>query len=158
MTFKLKPLFFPSMHIAVFLLWKHEFLMSNIRWLKRSYSFMLKKKNIFLYVLINTRKILIALHFHLSTMSYHSQLQQKILDSILHMTWELPRMCWTYAAKFTLACDPLAPFVTIYLPMQQKTCLVPLCFQNKIIVILFSMVAQCICWKDIRRFKAQQQD
>ena len=35
---------------------------------------------------------------------------------------------------------------------------VPLCYQNWIIVILFYMVAQCICWKDIRRFKTQQQD
>ena len=28
----------------------------------------------------------------------------------------------------------------------------------QIIVILFSMVAQCIFWKDFRRFKTQQQD
>ena len=63
----------------------------------------------------------------------------------------------TYAAMFTLTYDALAPFVTSPL-MQQKPCSVPLCFLNLIILILFSMVAQCICWKDFRRFKIQQQE
>ena len=39
-----------------------------------------------------------------------------------------------------------------------KTMLSALCFQNYIIVILFSLVDQCYCWKDFRRFKTVQQD
>ena len=45
--------------------------------------------------------------------------------------------------------DALAPFVTFSLLMQQKPCSVPLCFKNWITEIIFSMVAQFICWKDI---------
>ena len=62
------------------------------------------------------------------------------------------RMYKTYAAKFTLTYDALAPFTTFSPLMQQKPCSLPLCFQNLIIVILFSMVAQCMYWKDFRRF------
>ena len=38
MTFKSKPLFFPNIFMALFLLWKYAFLMSNIGSLKISYS------------------------------------------------------------------------------------------------------------------------
>ena len=77
MTFKSRPPFFPNMFIALFLLWKYAFLMSNIGWLKTSYSSKMKKWNVFTFVIINAHKIYISLLFHLDTMSYHSLLLQK---------------------------------------------------------------------------------
>ena len=119
---------------------------------------MKKKRTVFLYVHIIAQKFLIALLFHLDTMSYHSLLQQKTSDSILQMVWKLTYMYKTYAAKCILTYDALGPIVTFSLLTLQKPRSVPLCLQNLIVVILFPMVAQCICCKNFRRFKTLQQD
>ena len=118
----------------------------------------MKKRNVLLIAQVNTQKIKTALLFHFDTMSCHSLPLQKNSDSFYKNDMRIDAHMHVICAMLTLTYDALAPFVTFSLLMQQKSFSMPLCFQNLIIVILFSKVAQCICRKDFRRFKTQQQD
>ena len=76
--------------------------------------------------------------------------KRKTYDSILEMTWKITSMCKTPTVKPILAYVALAACVTFSLMTQQSVLSVPLCAKKYIIVILFSMVGECMCWKRLQ--------